>query len=83
MAYTPGPWHVGPNGARIYATGGQTVAVVNRLNDANAPLIAAVPDLLDALNATRRELERIHRQGDAYVNETILNMADVAIAKAK
>ena len=60
---TPGPWHTGGHGNTIiYAADGWAVADVkvyhNRHNgygetQANARLIAAAPDLLDALEAVK------------------------------
>lgn len=53
------------------------------LRDERDAALERVRALVEALNATRRELERIHRQESVYVNETIQNMADAAIASTK
>lgn len=51
---TPGPWRIAANGVQIYADGDRAVCLVQQkidkaVEDANARLIAAAPDLLEAL----------------------------------
>lgn len=84
--HTPGPW-VRSNHGTVYceATGGE-IAVVSRLNghvhrddcDANCALIAASPELLDALIEMLAESD--HFKG---LPQNILSQAREAIAKAK
>lgn len=73
MSHTPGPWHVNAydqNTAIVYAhTGHPTTPIVNiaTATDANARLIAAAPDLLKELIATRAILDAVesHCKNDA------------------
>lgn len=51
MSHTPGPWRIGhKHGSPIRIIGGDmTLALVSPQGEANARLIAAAPDLLEAL----------------------------------
>lgn len=83
--HTPGPWSVGvvlPEGAiRIECVGPHIGSVrwsLNRsLNEgtANARLIAAAPDLLEAL-------KKINANSVGVIHHSLTTMADNAIAKA-
>lgn len=78
--HTLGPWRIAGKGA-IRAGESAWVADVNWHNrEANARLIAAAPELLEALILAREELERYEedRTGERY-NNTVIN---AAIAKA-
>ena len=54
--HTPGPWSESPDGAKIYGADGVPVAKVaaagrpRAVRSANSRLIAAAPDMLDALD---------------------------------
>lgn len=83
--YTPRPWafsceDIDPRWAVVTAFGGLIVANVNDVNNehkqsGNAQLIAAAPDLLEALQAMV--------EGVTGVDQTsAVNMASAAIAKA-
>jgi hypothetical protein len=69
MKYTPGPWHVGIKpGPMIYNQYGDQIAdmhdplpcIDNLVNKANARLIAAAPDLLEALEHVVRWFDQIN-----------------------
>ena len=100
--HTPGPWHIGMKpGPMIYGEHGEQVAdmVVSMINivehSANARLIAAAPDLLQALE----NLTDAVQSGTSYADDTAagkalsilsgrsgttwLSDARAAIAKAK
>ena len=90
-AHTPGPWDVEPKGSRHFVDGadGLTVAYLDRAGvrerseiEANARLIAAAPELLEALEAVLPDLEHYvatHGPGP----DKRLAAARAAIAKAK
>ena len=95
MKHTPGPWYIDPikahaNGnQRIMAGQCTPVAVVPEHLAADARLIAAAPDLLEALKEATSALEwRWERVANraAPVHETAIqeayNQARAAIAKA-
>ena len=49
MTHTPGPWHAVDNGV-VYSDGATAVCLLsNTASDADARLIAAAPELLEAL----------------------------------
>ena len=88
--HTPGPWLNGPQGQPLPCDIGDwdaiaspddpdaTIALVSRHSDAR--LIAAAPDLLEALETVRRNMRK------GVVGEQARRgwaKADVAIAKAK
>ena len=107
--HTPGPWVVGNRytATGVYTTNGGLVANTHGAQrnfrrdehiieqDANARLIAAAPDMLEALRAARAEivsLEWAHfnefgRPGDTFdawlSNNEALPVIDAAIAKAE
>lgn len=75
QTHTPGPWVVDrTDGGHVKVYGpGCAICLVDRKNTANASLIAAAPDLLDAL-------ERCRRYGD--LAPELAAIVDTAIAKA-
>ena len=90
--HTPGPWHVqGDHGKLWIETSGNddTIAEVHRRAakgsvysckeaSANAKLIAAAPDLLEALEDSLTALNIVYPNGSP-----VLNAAYAAIAKAR
>lgn len=90
--YTPGPWRIGDAGFSVFgpkrnALATDTVATVR--NRANAALIAAAPDLLEALNELCGELIMNYGQANGpdsiteEVLQKLLRKAGKAIAKAE
>jgi len=79
MEHTPGPWAIVSNNKGVINVIGAAdcdgwstkVALVNNKNNANARLIAAAPDLLEALKHARDQLRHPNQ------------MIDNAIAKAE
>lgn len=81
---TPGPWHVGSGSAAriVYAANGWAIADAKVYHGGNksgedfenARLMAAAPDLLEALKRARRQL---------VPSECDLSFIDKAIAKAE
>jgi len=89
MKHTPGPWRIDPikahaNGnRRIMAEQCTTVAVVPEHLAADARLIAAAPDLLEALQEVcARLLYRGVSTNAGRPDRTALEIARAAIAKA-
>ena len=90
--FTPGTWLLGEDQcvdetwSIVTTTGGSVIANVNDRHDrlANARLIAAAPELLEALRITRNRLHNaITSLGASTVFATEgCREADVAIAKA-
>lgn len=101
--HTPGPWFTfanatcvgGPAGILGNPSGADTAGIAHcgmalRAGDelqANARLIAAAPDLLEALQAMLKDSETVRRvmlaeAGIGMVDENALSMARTAIAKA-
>jgi hypothetical protein len=79
--HTPGPWYV--LGEYISSkSGGEIVCPIKRIRDADLPLIAAAPDLLDVARKALRELRSINPgpAGDREGNRALLI---AAIAKAE
>lgn len=94
--HTPGPWKVGGDDDDIVVmTGPFFVATIHEncnhgCTDANARLIAAAPDLLEALRASNKAAERIAefcrksgRDFDADHWQAIAEAGEAAIAKAE
>jgi hypothetical protein len=93
--HTPGPWRVGKNGLTISGGDCWRVADVFRsvtddpelgdsINEANARLIAAAPDLLAMVKRALRDVEaRCRAQGiNVDMNVDVVNYR-AAIAKAE
>jgi hypothetical protein len=86
--HTPGPWVragsnvvTAPTETRV---GGFCVAQCNTMMDgniANARLIAAAPDLLDALDRIRKDLQRMS-DGYSADLDVMVDVARAAVAKA-
>jgi hypothetical protein len=81
--HTPGPWAVHRDGYTI--TGNRAfiatcIAVPNE-TAANARLIAAAPDLLDALDRIRKDLQRMS-DGYSADLDVMVDVARAAVAKA-
>jgi hypothetical protein len=88
--HTPGPWAYDPDGGEIYHPNGQfenALAAVYDLadaaeQDANARLIAAAPDLLEALTKLRAVFhDGILNSDGAVVSDAIESMC-AAIQRA-
>lgn len=85
--YTPGPWHVS-NGVQIRSEKHQLAKVWMMRNGegvANAQLIAAAPELLEALDTLCNGLEWMIENRPTIMDESdceALNMARAVIAKA-
>lgn len=86
--YTPGPWSasrdaVPPGHTQITVyeerTGQRVATAFER--EANAQLIAAAPELLNALEVAQATIERLHRHAPGSANGTLGLIKD-AIAKA-
>lgn len=94
VPFTPGPWHIGMMpGPIVYGEKGEQIAslyprmVPQDENGANARLIAAAPELLEALRETLRELVTPKGLPDAGKGRTreqqaALTTAYAAISKA-
>jgi len=92
--HTPGPWkytmNVGPTKALIVETDGSTVVEIgNRTHDSrflpNTRLIAAAPDLLEALRGMEKASEEIaveFIERKRATNWAVVNDAYVAAARA-
>ena len=82
-------WMIGPMDACIYDDWRPRANGISEAeNEANARLIAAAPDLLAALENIRDTIESCYIAGgwvplDAEEMESIVEMATIAIAKAK
>ena len=76
--HTPGPWRWEPSHHSVVQPNGDNV-LVGPSYKANARLIAAAPDLLEAAELARATVERLNRHGSA--NGT-LDVLSAAIAKA-
>lgn len=88
--YTKGPWRVStkPDVMFIHGAGALFIAdLVNNHNpeqEANARLIAAAPELLEALKGAQEELRLIRmKDTNAVYNPTIRILMELAIAKAE
>ena len=75
-AHTPGPWSVDYQREQVYGSNGSTVVYELNFSKADAQLIAAAPDLLEALTALVLNCDA----GSATVGA--LTDARAAIAKA-
>jgi hypothetical protein len=96
MAHTPGPWYVGKygdNDADVCAEGGPVICAMrggaaeptDPTSDDDAALIAAAPDLLDAL-LSFVELDAdgsLHIDGSPATEDPVITAAKRAIAKAE
>lgn len=96
--YTPGPWFIEDNGRAISSNAVTGIALVSMANirygwdgpdfvtashrAANARLIAAAPELLEALKYCRNKIAYMQAHGEWYSPGRAIEMADAAIAKA-
>lgn len=91
--HTPGPWDIcRVNVLMIYADNGLRIAdcqcddqpdMPEEQEEANAVLIAAAPEMLDALDMCAEVLAELARLDDGTPSVSALSMARAAIAKAK
>ena len=81
--HTPGPWKHDETWGLI-KHGKTEICALHSGNLSNASLIAAAPDLLDALNLL---LDKLHAHAPGLITdqhmEIALSKAEIAIAKAK
>lgn len=97
--HTPGPWNIGTkNGARVWSENGETLiadanaseSLRKEIKKANARLIAAAPDLLEALESAWLWMENQadgqskggHATFDLMMLREQRDLARAAIAKA-
>lgn len=87
MSYTPGPWYEMTKGDNEYQSQvcqestGKTVALTYTSCDADATLIAAAPDLLEAIKCAAWELRG--GRGVPINSKRIARDLEAAIAKAE
>lgn len=92
--YTPGPWRAAPSGQIVAVNSSKQICRVwntrNRDQDqSNASLIAAAPDLLEAIEAALAELDLFgwtrHPKGEDGARDfnVVRSHAKSAIAKAR
>lgn len=86
---SPGPWQLGPNGVDVRDCTGENICTVpysedDELAEANARLIAAAPDLLEALKLAQPIIEAraLEGPGGNTVAEQVRDVIRAAIAKA-
>jgi len=88
-AFTPGPWILQPDlqiaagNFRIWLTIGHSPGERQEIWDANARLIAAAPELLEALKDTLAELSPLMQAYRPEHYDTICGKARAAIEKAE
>lgn len=81
MSHTPGPWEFDPID-RVVVKGGAEIAYMARpANGADVRLIAAAPELLEALEFALAALEDVF--GKDKIDVGAINVARAAIAKAR
>ena len=93
--HTPGPWKLGSVQKtvawQIESNGGEHVCELDanepdyfgpQHNDANAVLIAAAPEMLDALELAKKELARVYIGANRQVRQETFNTIQQAINKA-
>lgn len=88
--HTPGPWKIGIDGHMIVDAKGEgnLIAGVARMNDnreADARLIAAGPELLEAAKAAQCLTMLVSRVGEPWRSDLnyVLDLCKAAIAKAE
>jgi len=90
MNYTPGPWEADTNRNHVVDTRGLTVAAISpgaarsaEQRDANARLIAAAPELVEACWDAISQIEYLHEKfSPTRSGEAVLSRLRAAIAKA-
>lgn len=84
--HTPGPWHVASTSGRMIITETRVPCIAETYNEdaeANARLMAASPELLDALNAVMTDISDAAFNGvTSPLHIETRNKVRVAIAKA-
>ena len=92
--HTPGPWEVEENGADIFSNDGHYIAEAwydgslgaGIVTAANARLIAAAPDLLEACKFLYAEMKAYRWDTEGPPTQTyrsVMRTAEAAIAKAE
>jgi hypothetical protein len=88
--YTPGPWHVADGSKQLVHAGdvwiASTMGVRGEVGEANARLIAAAPEMREALTEARKGCKLLEdlcacRGDDDYVSDLLAKIDD-ALAKA-
>ena len=92
---SPGPWELGPNGVDVRDSNGDNICSVPyyadvELAEANASLIAAAPELLDALELCVRNAEcaaeyagtKGHNNADTLTLKNAPNWPGIVAARA-
>ena len=85
VSHTPGPWESSAPGTQAIHYRGQDVATVhcgNKAWKANARLIAAAPEMLEALIALLEDAEALAMQAKMPLLPGRVTKAHAAIAKA-
>lgn len=88
VEHTPGPWHIGMKpGPMIYGTKGEQIAdmkadlLMDGEREANALLIAAAPELLEALKYLLEEVCK--RNGEPFEGATETAERAIRLAEGK
>ena len=85
IKFTPGPWHVGMKpGPMVYGPQGEQIVGINVLLDqpeviANARLIAAAPELLEAL----KQFVDYYESMQGHKDNSVIRNGKAAINKAE
>lgn len=81
MKYPPGPWRI--DGLRI-RSGKRTICEVYVSNEGDtkniADLIAAAPEMIDALREIDSRIEKIRRKAHRYDDEVNEHLDNIAVA---
>lgn len=83
MTHTPGPWRYDDDGAEVVADTEVYVFIAHEASGDNGALIAAAPELLEALEMVRDADEDCRRDGLHRLPELARAKIDAAIAKAR
>ena len=82
-SHTPGPWWFAADAPNTYAVGHGDLELCGGLRRHNARLIAAAPDLLDALQMAKAWVAQYHNKpGHDAASRCMSAVIDAAIAKA-
>jgi hypothetical protein len=87
QSITPGPWRTGDMfntvfGPKTDAPCPEVIATIHKGNRANAQAIAALPDLIEALQAAKDRLETLSDADEATDNDLEV-LADIGVALRK
>ena len=86
IVHTPGPWSVDANFEYISPVKGKDIALIHLMsgsieeNKANARLMAAAPELLEACRHTLREFEKwatLNKDSVALIRDTIAKATNI------